>query len=134
MVGLIKWVVILSAIGYGVKYHVLADKSDRDMVVDYAVRYVNDMKGEMIDRETLIKGARKTRGGLAIDYQLIDQQTLQYGVEHFKQEITENAIRNNCHKQEITSVLKLGVDVTYVYYDAFGKRIADTVLNKDNCG
>jgi|GEM_PF-6240412 len=133
MGGLIKLVITLAIIGALVNYFVLGEKSYRDKLVDYTVREVNKMSGKMIDRETLLKGAYKSSRGLVINYQMIDYQQGSYDRKEMKEILLENLKSKNCGKRDIQEVLELDVAVNYVYFNAFDKKIAEVVLDKNTC-
>ena len=133
MGGLIKWVVILAIMGAGVKYFFFGEKSERDIIIDVAVRQINELKGSMVDRETLLKGAYESSAGIVINYQLIDFQSTGFDRETFKQDLLRTIKNNNCKKKSINDVLALGVRVNYVYFNAADTKIAEVVLDEQTC-
>lgn len=133
MGGLIKLVITMVIIGAGVKYFVFGEKSERDIIIDVAVRKINEQKGDMVDRETMLKGAYESSAGMVINYQLIDFQTVGFDRATFNKELLRTIKRNNCGKKSITDVLALDVSVNYVYYNATDSKIAEVVLDKNTC-
>ncbi|TDR22549.1 hypothetical protein [Marinicella litoralis] len=133
MGSLIKSVVILAIIGALVNHFVLGEKSHRNQLVEYAVREINNMSGQMIDNETLLKGAYESSRGLVINYQLIDFQQISFDRKAMNERLLENLKRKNCGKREIQEVLELGVAVNYVYFNAIDKKFAEVVLDENTC-
>ena len=130
---LVKLILVLLAIGALVKYVLLAEKDPRDQLVDYAVKKINSMSGQMVDKQTLIKGAYSSSRGLVINYQLIDFQRIAFDRAALNQQLLDNAKRKNCGKKEITDVLALDIAVNYVYFNAVDKKIAEVIIDKNTC-
>ncbi len=134
MAGLIKWVVIIAALGALYNYFGLGEKSEGEKVADYAVREINKMKGKMVDNQTLLKGAYTSPRGLVINYQLIDFQVVAFDREEMNKKLLANAKRKNCGKRDIMAVLDMDITVSYVYFNAIDKQIAKVSMDKNTCG
>lgn len=133
MMGLIKLVIGIAIIGYVVNHFFFAEKSERQMAIDYAVREINDKKGDMIDKTNFVKGAYESSKGLVINIQQIDNQNVLKNTAEQDRAMFRSIKSKACANREIKDVLSMDIDVTYVYYNAFDKKLAEVVIDKNTC-
>lgn len=130
---LIKLVIALAVFGWLYNYAGLGEKSERDQLLDFAVRKINESAGQMVDNQTLLKRAYESSRGIVINYQLIDFQAVGFDRVTFNKKLVQHIKNKNCRKKEIKDILALDVAVNFVYFNATDTKIAEVILDKELC-